>query len=210
VHFRKIVVGLSAMIAVAGIAACSSGVSASQHLGEASASQTKAQGTTSATPATTTVAPTTAPSPTTTVAPKPTTPPPATTPPATHQQATQAAATATGIPCSSAVSACVDLSTHTAWLVRGGKVIYGPVSIMPGSRSFPTPAGTFHVLSKNAHYWSREFQAPMPDAVFFYPGDAFHVGSLRVYSHGCIHLSWTAAATFFKTLFIGDVVQVIR
>jgi lipoprotein-anchoring transpeptidase ErfK/SrfK len=82
---------------------------------------------------------------------------------------------------------------------------------MPGRPSYPTPTGTFHVLSKAVNYRSREFNnAPMPYAVFFYPGDAFHVGSLRVYSHGCIHLSWSSAQAFYKNLSIGDEVQVVR
>lgn len=202
---------MAAVVAVAGIAACSSGPTgqaADQHLAEAGASSQ------STTPSTTLGAPTTTVAPTTTAAPATTTSttvtPPKTTAPAANQQVTQAATAASGVPCSAAVKACVDLATHQAWLVSAGKVSYGPVSIMPGSASFPTPSGTFHVLSKNAHYWSREFKAPMPDAVFFYPGDAFHVGSLRVYSHGCIHLSWSAAATFFQDLSVGDVVQVVR
>ena len=55
-----------------------------------------------------------------------------------------------------------------------------------------------------------EFKAVMPDSVFFYPGDAFHIGSLGVMSHGCIHLSPSAAATFFNTLQVGDEVQIVQ
>jgi lipoprotein-anchoring transpeptidase ErfK/SrfK len=125
-------------------------------------------------------------------------------------QAPAAAPAASATPCGAAAKACVDIATRQAWLVNNGQVVYGPVNIMPGRPGFRTPVGTFHVLSKNAHYWSRAFNAPMPDSVFFYPGDAFHIGSLSVMSHGCIHLSPSAAATFFGTLQIGDEVQVLQ
>jgi lipoprotein-anchoring transpeptidase ErfK/SrfK len=114
------------------------------------------------------------------------------------------------VPCGPAVKACVNLATRKAWLIENGQVVLGPVSIMPGRPGFRTPVGTFHVLPKVAYYWSHTFNAPMPDAVFFYPGVAFHIGSLGVYSHGCIHLSASSAQMFFRTLAIGDEVQVLR
>ncbi|EOD70285.1 hypothetical protein H480_01862 [Amycolatopsis vancoresmycina DSM 44592] len=82
--------------------------------------------------------------------------------------------------------------------------------MLPGRKSNPTPTGTFHVYSKEKMHLSKEFDnAEMPNSVFFYPGDAFHQGSLSVYSHGCIHLSAGASLKFFNTLHIGDVVQVV-
>ncbi|GAA3558945.1 hypothetical protein GCM10022222_48160 [Amycolatopsis ultiminotia] len=104
----------------------------------------------------------------------------------------------------------MDLSAHRAWLVRDGKVLYGPVSMLPGRKGHATPTGTFHVTSKEKLHRSREFDnAPMPNSVFFYPGDAFHTGSLKTYSHGCVHLSATSSLRFFTTLHVGDVVQVV-
>ncbi|MGW4520767.1 L,D-transpeptidase [Amycolatopsis sp. NPDC004378] len=164
-------------------------------------STTPAPTTTSATPASTSAAPTTAkPAPTTTAKPKPKPQPPASDP---------------GVPCaaaaaSSGTAACVDISAHKAWLLQGGKVVYGPVPMLPGRKSNPTPTGTFHVLSKEKVHLSKEFDnAKMPNSVFFYPGDAFHTGSLSVYSHGCIHLSAGASLKFFTTLHVGDIVQVV-
>lgn len=49
----------------------------------------------------------------------------------------------------------------------------------------------------------------MPYSTFFNGGIAFHQGSMRELSYGCIHLSWNAAETFFDTLRPGDVVQVV-
>jgi lipoprotein-anchoring transpeptidase ErfK/SrfK len=105
----------------------------------------------------------------------------------------------------------VDLSAHKAWLLDAGKVIYGPVPIMPGKKGSTTPLGTFHVIGKEKLHLSKEFDnAPMPNSVFFYPGDAFHTGSLANYSNGCVHLSSTASLRFFNTLPMGDEVQVVR
>ncbi len=120
-----------------------------------------------------------------------------------------------GVPCAAAAAAsgtaaCVDISAHKAWILQGGKVVYGPVPMLPGRKGYATPTGTFHVLSKEKVHLSKEFDnAPMPNSVFFYPGDAFHTGSLSVYSHGCIHLSASASLKFFNTLHVGDVVQVV-
>jgi hypothetical protein len=119
------------------------------------------------------------------------------------------------VPCAAAAAAsgtaaCVDISAHKAWLLQGGKVVYGPVPMLPGRKGYETPTGSFRVLSKEKLHLSKEFDnAEMPNSVFFYPGDAFHTGSLSVYSHGCIHLSPGASLKFFNTLHVGDVVQVV-
>jgi lipoprotein-anchoring transpeptidase ErfK/SrfK len=113
--------------------------------------------------------------------------------------------------CISAARACVDLSTQQAWLMRDGNVIYGPVPVATGKASAPTSAGTFHVYWKDLHHRSSLFHnAPMPYSVFFHGGDAFHEDSVTVRSNGCVHLTHSAAQTFYNTLHVGDVVQVVR
>jgi hypothetical protein len=112
-------------------------------------------------------------------------------------------------PCSPSAKACMDLSRQQAWLTDGaGHITYGPVPARGGSKSAKTPKGTFSVLSKDAHYYSTEFHAPMPYSVFFYPGDAFHAGNPATASNGCVHLSMAAARRFFTTLNPGDKVQI--
>lgn len=89
-------------------------------------------------------------------------------------------------------------------------MIYGPVPALGGRKGNATPTGTFHVLSKEKVHLSREFDnAPMPNSVFFYPGDAFHTGSLSTPSHGCVHLSSAASQKFFDTLQVGQEVQIV-
>lgn len=116
-----------------------------------------------------------------------------------------------GTPCRTTARACIDLSHRRTWLIDNGAVAYGPVPITSGRRAFPTPPGTFRVTFKDVAHKSKEFNdALMPNSVFFNQGIAFHQGSLKVPSHGCIHLSPTASRRYFAALKPGDVVQVVR
>lgn len=135
---------------------------------------------------------------------------PSTSNPATTSSA-PAPTMAPGVPCTITAKACVSLSGKQAWLLDEGKIVYGPVKIMPGKKGSTTPVGTWHVLYKEKLHLSREFDnAPMPNSVFFYNGVAFHEGSLGKYSNGCVHLSAAASLKFFSSLDKGDEVQVIR
>jgi len=206
---HKAVIGFSALALAAGAIAGTQVVTQARadRLAVAAPSSTTQETTTTTTETTTTtLAPTTTtpppPPPTTTVAPKPkpTTPKPRPKPPP-----------AIGAPCMATARACIDLSANRSWLLDGaGHVIYGPVPITSGRPGYRTPTGTFHVLYKDIDHKSHEFDdAPMPYSVFFVGGIAFHAGSLSVPSHGCIHLSTTAAKTYFNTLHVGDIVQVV-
>lgn len=113
-------------------------------------------------------------------------------------------------PCRVTAKACMDLSGRQAWLTDGaGHITYGPVAARGGKKGAATPTGVFHVLYRDRDHWSRQFDAPMPNSVFFYPGDAFHADNPRVASNGCIHLTRKASAAFFGALRTGDEVQVV-
>jgi L,D-transpeptidase catalytic domain len=117
---------------------------------------------------------------------------------------------AAGVPCKITAKACVSLSDKQAWLLDEGKIVYGPVKIMPGKKGSTTPLGTWQVLYKEKMHLSHEFDnAEMPNSVFFYNGVAFHEGSLSKYSAGCVHLSNAASLKFFTSLQKGDEVQVV-
>ena len=135
------------------------------------------------------------------------TPTPDTTPTGTTAPPTPQDAAAT--PCAPTATACVDLSANRTWLLRDGQVTYGPVPITHGRPGFHTPPGTFRVESKRRDHVSSIYDAEMPWSVFFRGGVAFHEGSLAVTSHGCVHLSPAAAETYFSTLSVGDIVQVV-
>ncbi|TDQ04188.1 L,D-transpeptidase [Labedaea rhizosphaerae] len=194
------------------LSACGTGDAAPQ-AGPTTTATTTTTSDTTTTPTTTT---TTAAPTTTTTTKKPTTTRKTTTtrPTTTHRRTTTTHSPTpqriTGVPCSAAASACVDLSANRAWLLGNGHVILGPVSITSGRAGYRTPTGTFHVQWKDIDHLSKEFDnAPMPYSVFFNSGIAFHTGSLAAESHGCIHLSNSSAKTFYYNLSVGDVVQVV-
>jgi len=132
---------------------------------------------------------------------------PAATAPAPAGNATQLV---DGTPCTVTARACVDLGSHEAWLINGGKVVGAAVQMMPGSSDTPTPTGTFSVLWKDKDHVSSEYKgAPMPNSVFFTNGGvAFHQGSLQEFSAGCVHLSKADSESFYDYLQVGDQVQV--
>jgi lipoprotein-anchoring transpeptidase ErfK/SrfK len=124
-----------------------------------------------------------------------------------------------GTPCTASASACVDLTSLQAWLIKNGQVVYGPVPISTGIDADPskrTPAGNHKVLWKAKDHISTESKTPqypngvpMPYSVFFTnTGVAFHEGDLGAESLGCVHLQHDAAVTFFNTLQVGQQVQV--
>ncbi|MCD2188929.1 L,D-transpeptidase [Actinomycetospora soli] len=128
----------------------------------------------------------------------------------TAEAAPAAPATTPGTPCATTVKACMDLSGRQAWLTDGaGHVTAGPFAARGGKSGAATPTGTFTVQDKVKNYWSKAFDAPMPNSVFFKPGYAFHAGSPSVASNGCIHLNRGASQQFFAALRPGDRVQIV-
>jgi hypothetical protein len=124
--------------------------------------------------------------------------------------AAPAPATTPGTPCAATVKACMDLSSRQAWLTDGaGHVVAGPFSARGGKSGAPTPVGTFTVEKKVKNYWSKAFDAPMPNSVFFQPGIAFHADNPKVASNGCVHLTRSTSQQFFTTLQPGDPVQIV-
>ena len=200
---KKLILGVTVAGSAALLAACGTGAVASQNKA-APASSTAPTTTTTVDPTTTTPPPPPPPETTTTTK---TTPKTTTTKPKPKPAPPPAA---TGTPCTITDGACIDLSANKSWLISDGKVSYGPVPITHGRPGWRTPPGMFHVQFKDIDHKSRQFDnAPMPYSVFFNGGIAFHAGSLSVPSHGCIHLSTTAAKTYFNTLHVGDAVQVV-
>lgn len=125
-------------------------------------------------------------------------------------QPTPRPTTVPGTPCTATARACVDLAHREAWLIDDGVVTRGPVRMRGGDRADPTPVGTFRVQWKDPeHVSDMPNHAPMPFSVFFADGGvAFHEGSLRTPSYGCVHLAHDDAMAFFDALQVGDEVQV--
>lgn len=68
------------------------------------------------------------------------------------------------------------------------------IQILGGSPDFPTPIGCFGPDYIDEDHYSSKYKdsagnpAPMPFTISFKEGAALHSGSLRAYSHGCVHV----------------------
>ncbi|RJQ76809.1 murein L,D-transpeptidase [Pseudonocardiaceae bacterium YIM PH 21723] len=136
----------------------------------------------------------------------------------TVSQAAPAAAPAVNavtMPCAPTVRACVIMRSTgfgTAMLVNNG-VPYQAVEMSAGAPSpeTATPTGIFSVKRKVKDDWSKEFNAPMKNSVYFTnQGHAFHQGRVDWLSHGCVHLEPANAEAFFNYLQVGDSVQIVQ
>jgi len=96
-----------------------------------------------------------------------------------------------------------DLGAQRLTVVENGKPKY-TWAISSGRRGFATPTGSFQPMWAAKMWYSRQYEyAPMPNAVFFHHGTAFHgtsaVGLLgQPASHGCVRLAPGNAAALFK------------
>jgi hypothetical protein len=96
-----------------------------------------------------------------------------------------------------------DLSTQRLTVVENGKTI-ATWLISSGRAGYATSKGTFRPQWMAKMWYSRQYEwSPMPHAVFFNRGTAFHgtsaVGMLgRPASHGCVRLHPSNAAQLFK------------
>ena len=80
------------------------------------------------------------------------------------------------------------------WLTEGiGRFGDFEFSVLGGKPEHPTPKGAFQIEWKSRSWWSKQFNAPMPYSQFFSGGSAIHEGSLSYMSHGCLHVSKSAA-----------------
>ncbi len=116
----------------------------------------------------------------------------------------------TPVPCSPRADACIDLSEDLSWLMDNGAVTYGPVWISHGAEGYRTPPGTFKVTFKNRDHVSSIYGTPMPFAVFFNGGIAFHEGDLEYESAGCVRMYREDAEVYFNELQPGEVVEVVE
>ena len=113
-----------------------------------------------------------------------------------------------GLACTNAARVCLSLSARKAWLMQGG-VVVDTVPALGGRRGAEVPLGVFAVTFRDRHHVSTIYHASMPYSVFFHGGSAFHEGSLTVPSHGCVHLSHSAAVEFYNALHHGDRIEIV-
>lgn len=120
--------------------------------------------------------------------------PPASAPPVSVQSAVDTPAAAAPLPTPITLRLDVDLATQSLTVTERGAVkAVWPIS--SGRAGTPTKTGTFRPQWASRMWYSRQYDmAPMPHAVFFNGGIAFHATQAthllgRPASHGCVRLS---------------------
>jgi lipoprotein-anchoring transpeptidase ErfK/SrfK len=107
---------------------------------------------------------------------------------------------------------CVDLTSQTVWIAKLGVTAWGPYAIRSGRDGYETRRGSFHVQSKDINHVSSIFGSPMPYAMFFSGGQAFHTSDRYLYdplgSHGCVHILPKVAQDMWDRVHVGTAVQV--
>jgi lipoprotein-anchoring transpeptidase ErfK/SrfK len=94
----------------------------------------------------------------------------------------------------SALTACVNLTLQTMWVIRAnGSVAFGPTVVRTGYRGYATPAGTYKVNNRNMREWSIKYKVWLPYWQHFTRGMGFHETTTYLHnmgngSHGCVNL----------------------
>ena len=104
---------------------------------------------------------------------------------------------------------CVDLTSQMMWIAESGKPVWGPYAIRSGRNGYETRTTTNRGGDCRSKYstgsadyckvfrrvrddWSYTWNSPMPYAMYFDGGQAFHTSTRYMYSepgsHGCIHM----------------------
>ena len=116
---------------------------------------------------------------------------------------------------------CVDLTSQMMWISESGKRVWGPYAIRSGRDGYETRATTNRggycpnkdsrgtldyckVFHRNLHGYSSKWDTPMPYAMYFDGGEAFHTSARYIYdtlgSHGCVHILPNKAAWLWSQI----------
>ena len=111
------------------------------------------------------------------------------------------------------LTACVDLTLQTTWVVRDGAVIFGPTVVRTGMRGYATPAGTYKINDRDLKEWSNPYEVWLPYWQHFYAGMGFHQTTTYLHnssigSHGCVNLLRSDAVKLWTTIGYGTIVKI--
>jgi lipoprotein-anchoring transpeptidase ErfK/SrfK len=115
-------------------------------------------------------------------------------------------------PAASGMTACIDLTLQTVWVVRNGAVVWGPTVTRTGFRGYATPVGTFKIRYRNIREWSNPYEVWMPYWQNFVGGIGFHQTTTYLHngsigSHGCVNLLGSDARALWNLIGNGTTVQ---
>jgi hypothetical protein len=117
-----------------------------------------------------------------------------------------------------ALTACIDLTHQTTWLMNGGKVIYGPTVTRtgynhPDGHGAPTPSGTYKIIERQRNNWTETFEVYLPYWQRIMGNNGFHettsyIHDMSLGSHGCVNLLRVDAVAYWDTIKVGTTVKV--
>lgn len=113
----------------------------------------------------------------------------------------------------SGLTACVDLTQQTVWVVRDGAVVFGPTVTRTGMAGFATPAGTYRITFRNIKEWSDRYEVWLPYWQHITMGMGFHATTTYIHngsigSHGCVNLLAGDARVMWNLIGYGTSVRV--
>ncbi|MDP9393171.1 MAG: L,D-transpeptidase [Actinomycetota bacterium] len=107
---------------------------------------------------------------------------------------------------------CVDLTSQVMWIAEDGKRTSRLQPVRSGRDGYETRRGLFDIYYKNIDHVSSIYGSPMPYAMFFSGGQAFHSSDRYLYdepgSHGCVHVNLKAIARLWEIMPVGTKVHV--
>lgn len=112
----------------------------------------------------------------------------------------------------SGLTACVDLTQQTMWVVKDGTIVFGPTVVRTGMSGYATPAGTYSVIRRSKSEWSEAYEVWLPYWQNFVRGIGFHATTTYIHnssvgSHGCVNLLYNDAQTLYSTIGMGTTVK---
>jgi lipoprotein-anchoring transpeptidase ErfK/SrfK len=110
------------------------------------------------------------------------------------------------------LTACIDLTLQTVWVVRDGEMVLGPTVTRTGFRGYATPVGTFTIDRRALREWSNPYEVWLPYWQHFIDGIGFHqtttyLDNAALGSHGCINLLPDDAVKMWHLLRVGSTVR---
>jgi lipoprotein-anchoring transpeptidase ErfK/SrfK len=111
------------------------------------------------------------------------------------------------------ITACIDLSNQTTWIMRDGQVIAGPTVTRTGMNGYETPEGTYKINEKALKSWSNDWDVWLPYWQRIVRGIGYHQTTTYIHnggigSHGCVNLLPADAVKFYETLKTGNAVKI--
>lgn len=118
----------------------------------------------------------------------------------------------------SELTACIDLTNQTTYLMRDGRVFYGPTVTRtgfnhPDGKGAPTPSGTFHIIERQRSNFTDSFGVYLNYWQRIMGNNGFHetttyIHNMSAGSHGCVNLLKADAIYYWNNIKVGTTVKV--